>query len=94
MARLGCRGVAGVASWKVSVWGCPASDCPSPTPCWLEAVGIRHCWGQALRGDSDDQEELPVPDLAVPTRTAPWAAGTFVLPHPEDTGGVAQLSMT
>lgn len=46
MARLGCRGVAGVASLGVLVWGCPASDCPSPTLCWLEAVGVRHCWGQ------------------------------------------------
>lgn len=46
MAGLGCRGVAGIASLRVLVWGCLASDCFSSTPCWLEAVGIRCCWGR------------------------------------------------
>lgn len=84
MAGVGGRGVAGVASLSVLVWGCPVSECPSPTLCWLEAVACGHqtLLGahrrelSGLLGDSLGQEELPLPGLAVPMRTAPWATGT------------------
>lgn len=84
MAGLGCRGVNGIASLRVLVWGCPAPDCPSPTSCWLEAMacGCQALLGAGRRdlsgilGDSDGWEELPLPGLAVPMRTAHWATGT------------------